>query len=68
MGRGSPTGGIAGLPAIHATPGGDDNDDVGLFLVPNEHAANRWRERYPSASVEVVGCPRLDALPRAERA
>ena len=28
--------------------GGDDNDDVGLFLVPNEHAGNRWRERYPS--------------------
>ena len=43
--------------------GGDDNDDVGLFLVPNEHAGNRWRERYPQASVEVVGCPILDELP-----
>ena len=43
--------------------GGDDNDDVGLFLTPNQHSANRWRERYPQASVEVVGCPILDELP-----
>ena len=43
--------------------GGDDNDDVGLFLVPNQHAADRWAFRYPGSSVEVVGCPRLDALP-----
>ena len=43
--------------------GGDDNDDVGLFLVPNEHAADRWAQRYPGVDVQVVGCPRLDALP-----
>lgn len=46
--------------------GGRDNDDVGLFLVPNEHAASRWRESYPGARVEVVGCPKLDELPRRE--
>lgn len=47
-----------------AYPGGRDNDDVGLFLVPNETAADRWRDRYPRARVAVVGCPRLDTLPR----
>ena len=44
-------------------PGGDFNEDVGLFLVPNQHAADRWAFRYPDASVEIVGCPRLDELP-----
>jgi hypothetical protein len=44
-------------------PGGDDNDDVGLFLVPNQHAAQRWIERYPRACVRVVGSPRLDTIP-----
>jgi hypothetical protein len=44
-------------------PGGDDNDDVGLFLVPNEHAERRWAERYPRACVRVVGSPRLDSIP-----
>ena len=46
--------------------GGRGNDDVGLFLVPNEHAADRWRARYPRAAVEVVGCPKLDTLPARE--
>ena len=46
-------------------PGGDDNDDVGLFLVPNEHAAQRWVERYPRACTRVVGSPRLDTIPPA---
>ena len=46
-----------------AYPGGRDNDDVGLFLVPGETPARRWREAYPRARVEVVGSPRLDDLP-----
>lgn len=49
-----------------AYPGGRDNDDVGLFLVPNETAGQRWRNAYPAARVEVVGCPRLDDLPRRD--
>jgi hypothetical protein len=43
--------------------GGDDNECVGLFLVPGPHPAARWRARYPQARVEVVGNPRLDDLP-----
>jgi hypothetical protein len=49
-----------------AYPGGADNDAVGLFLVPGEHAAARWRSAYPRARVEVVGSPRLDDLPPRE--
>ena len=44
-------------------PGGKGHEEVGLFLTPNEHAAERWRECYPMARVEVVGSPRLDRLP-----
>jgi hypothetical protein len=44
-------------------PGGKDNGDVGLFLVPNEQAAQRWRDVYPKTRVAVVGCPKLDDLP-----
>lgn len=47
-------------------PGGRDNHDVGLFLAPNEHAAKRWRDAYPKASVAIVGCPKLDTLPARE--
>jgi hypothetical protein len=48
-------------------PGGKDNHDVGLFLVPNQHAADRWREAYPGAPcVEVVGSPIIDTLPRMD--
>jgi hypothetical protein len=46
--------------------GGRNRDDVVLNLVPNEQAAARWREAYPSTSVEVIGCPKLDALPSRE--
>jgi hypothetical protein len=44
--------------------GGADHDDVGLFLVPNETVGDRWRIRYPKARVAVVGCPKIDSLPR----
>jgi hypothetical protein len=49
-----------------AYPGGSDNGDVGLFLVPNDHAASRWQDAYPHAAVRVVGSPRLDTLPTRE--
>lgn len=45
-------------------PGGAGQDAVSLFLVPNEHAARRTRQAYPKARVEIVGCPKLDGLPR----
>jgi hypothetical protein len=55
-----------GQSAIEASyAGGPDREDVGLFLVPNEHAAARWRASY-AAPVEVVGCPKLDDLPARE--
>lgn len=49
-------------------PGGQDNGDVGLFLVPNEHSADRWKNRYPWADVAIIGSPRLDTLPKRENA
>ena len=45
-------------------PGGPGRDVVGLFLSPNETAADLDRVAYPAARVEVIGDPGLDALPR----
>lgn len=44
--------------------GGSNAEDVGLFLTPNEHSADRWRRAYPRTPVAVVGSPHLDALPK----
>jgi hypothetical protein len=44
-------------------PGGEDNNEVSLFLCPNMQSANRWTEAYPQKPVRVVGCPILDTLP-----
>ena len=46
--------------------GGTGREAVELFLVPNEHAAQRNRERNPNAKVVIVGCPKLDDLPCRE--
>lgn len=49
-----------------AYPGGDGNEAVGLFLCPNDYSAQRWRDRYPRAKVQVVGSPRVEHLPQRE--
>lgn len=46
--------------------GGMDREDTELFMVPNAYSADLWRRAYPAARVEIVGCPRLDDLPRRE--
>lgn len=46
--------------------GGRDREDVSLFLVPNEHSAQRNRAANGLARVEIVGCPKLDSLPARE--
>lgn len=43
--------------------GGRDHDDVALYLTPNEQAALRWQLAYQTATVAVVGSPKLDTLP-----
>lgn len=46
--------------------GGPDRADNELILVPSETVADMWRKAYPAARVAVVGCPKLDSLPRRE--
>jgi CDP-glycerol:poly(glycerophosphate) glycerophosphotransferase len=46
--------------------GGQDCEDVGLFLMPNYDSADRWQAAYADAAVEVVGCSKLDQLPARE--
>lgn len=49
-----------------AYPGGRGYEQASLFLVPNETAAARWRDRYPATPVAVIGCPKIDTLPKHE--
>jgi CDP-Glycerol:Poly(glycerophosphate) glycerophosphotransferase len=46
---------------------GGNGRDAQLFLHPGPHPAARERARYPEARVEIVGCPKLDSLPRKDR-
>ena len=48
----------------HSSYAGGANRDAELFLHPGPHPAARDAARYPDARVEVVGCPKLDQLPR----
>lgn len=51
-------------PNYPSYPGGTGNEGVSLFLAPNKDCADRWRQAYPRARVETVGCPKLDTLPK----
>lgn len=63
-GSGQSYAGAGGSAARHSSyAGGRDSGDVSLFLVPNEHAAERWRTAYPGARVEIVGSPIVETLP-----
>ncbi len=46
--------------------GGPDRDDHELVMVPSEACAATWRRAYPNTRIAVVGCPKLDSLPRRE--
>ena len=53
--------------ANHSSYAGGGSRDAQLFLHPGPHPAARDRARYPGARVEIIGCPKLDVLPRKER-
>lgn len=53
--------------ASHSSYAGGRNRDAQLFLHPGPHPAARDKAAYPGARVEVVGCPKLDALPTKPR-
>lgn len=57
---------FGGDPRTAAQPSyaGGSGRDAELFLHPGEHPAARDRARYPKATVEVVGCAKLDSLPK----
>jgi len=48
----------------HSSYAGGVARDAQLFLHPGPHPAARDRAVHPVARVEIVGCPKLDALPR----
>jgi hypothetical protein len=55
----------AGDPRLAKHPayaGGRDHGDVELFLVPNQHAGDRWMQANPNAHVLVHGSPRVEYL------
>jgi hypothetical protein len=49
-----------------ASYAGGMNRDAQMFLHPGNHPAGRDRAAYPKARIEVVGCAKLDSLPKRE--
>lgn len=56
--------GEEGLATRGSYAGGTGREGTGLFMVPNETSARRWRAAYPDADVVVTGSPRVATLPR----
>jgi hypothetical protein len=51
-------------PRNHSSYAGGTSRDAQLFLHPGPHPAARDRAVHPDARIEIVGCPKLDGLPR----
>jgi hypothetical protein len=51
-------------PKNHSSYAGGLGRPAQLFLHPGPHPAARDHAQYPDARIEVVGCPKLDSLPR----
>lgn len=68
-GAGQSYGGDPGDPVARHShyAGGNGRHNVVAFLCPNEHSAQRNREAYPDAIVEVIGSPHLASLQGLER-
>jgi len=62
-GAGFSFGGEASTARRSSYAGGHDRN-AELFLHPGPHPAARDRAAYPNARVEIVGCAKLDTLPR----
>lgn len=65
-GAGQSYGGRNSSSAHGSYAGGKGRGSASLFLHPGPHPAQRDKEAYPKARVEVVGAPILDTLPRRQ--
>lgn len=57
---GAPRRAVEAIKTHQSYPGGRGHLNVKAFLQPNRYAADRWRQAYPNAAVEVIGTPKLD--------
>lgn len=65
-GAGQSYGGDPESAAHSSFAGGKGRDAVSLTFAPNRSCGDRWRQAYPAMDVRVIGCPKLDGLPRRE--
>lgn len=62
-GAGQSYGGDRRTARHHSYAGGPGREHCGLIMAPNEPAAARWREAYPSVPVHVIGVTRVLPAP-----
>jgi hypothetical protein len=65
-GCGQSFGGGEGRMANSSSYAGGAGRGANLFLHPGPHPAARDRARYPETRIEIVGCAKLDCLPRRD--